>query len=130
MTCAHVGLERFEHRKTLSVQLQTHGGFAIDIVFDTFTPRGHAAVVDARSSLVARTSTLLAPASWTVRWLPSTPALLGPTHVRHAMRWVIPASWGRSDPMVRRQWKLFIDEHIIDVDQLYSDIAQELIRWR
>jgi hypothetical protein len=44
-------------------------GFGIDVVFDAFTPRGHAVIPSIASQLSALAIGLVG-ATWTVRWLP------------------------------------------------------------
>ncbi|HEX7836440.1 MAG TPA: hypothetical protein VF469_03205, partial [Kofleriaceae bacterium] len=108
------------------------GEFAIDVVFDTFTVRGAIAVAAARSALLAQASALFvaapsAPGTWAARWLDPTPGLLGPAHVRHAMRWTLPRSWGATEPRIRHAWKRFLDARILDIDAFYVEAAHQLL---
>jgi hypothetical protein len=72
-------------------------------------------------------ATSLVP-TWTVTPLEPIAGLLGPGHVRRAMRWHVPAGWGTTDATVRRRWRSFVDASIVDVDQFYADVASELMR--
>lgn len=101
-------------------------GFGIDVVFDAFTPRGHAVIPRIASQLSALAIGLVGT-TWTVRWLPVQLATLGPGHERHAMRWTIPAAWGTSLAQIRSKWRQFLDPHIIAVDQFYSDVLETFL---
>jgi hypothetical protein len=104
----------------------TGGTFAIDIIFDTFTPRG-AGAVHAAQAVICALALNLVP-TWTVSWLPAVHAVLGPNHVRHAMRWQVPPTWGATDATRGRDWFRLISAQIIDIDQFYTDIALEILK--
>lgn len=101
-------------------------GFAIDVVFDAFTAQGDSAVQQAMGNISSLAAGLIG-SGWTTSWLPAVSGPTGGAHVRHTMRWQVPAAWGTSGAVVGRSWRSFIDAHIIDVDQFYTDVAQELL---
>lgn len=101
------------------------GAVGLTIVFIAWTSAGLAALNLAWASIL-RHMVAMAPAGTSVS--APTPPAVGAVPHRHTATWRFPAAWGTAKLTWKPHWSGYLLGHAEDIDDGYTDIAQELLR--